>query len=95
MVQILKLPTAKWLTPDGNWIHEKGIKPDIEVPYPSYALLPYLNPSEEMKDGLLSSRVKSAEEMLEAIGYDPGEIDGLFDKETEEAVIELQKELGN
>ena len=31
----LKLTTAKWLTPDGNWIHEKGIEPDIEVPYPS------------------------------------------------------------
>ena len=89
----LKITTAKWLTPDGNWIHEKGIKPDVEVPYPSYALLPYLNPGEEMKDGLLSSTVKTAEEMLEAIGYNPGEVDGLFDQETEEAVIKLQKDL--
>ena len=22
---------AKWLTPQGNWVHKKGIKPDIEV----------------------------------------------------------------
>ena len=26
-----KITTKKWLTPKGNWIHEKGIKPDIEV----------------------------------------------------------------
>jgi len=24
----IKLTTAKWLTPNGNWIHEKGIEPD-------------------------------------------------------------------
>jgi carboxyl-terminal processing protease len=89
----LKITTAKWLTPDGNWIHEKGIKPDFEVPYPSYAMLPYLNPGDEMKEGLLSSTVKTAEEMLKAVGYNPGEVDGLFDKVTEEAVIELQKDL--
>ena len=46
-----------------------------------------------MKEGLLSSTVKTAEEMLEAIGYNPGEVDGLFDKDTEEAVIKLQKDL--
>lgn len=26
-----KLTTKKWLTPNGNWIHEKGINPDYEV----------------------------------------------------------------
>lgn len=89
----LKLTTAKWLTPDGNWIHEKGIAPDVEVPYPSYAMLPFLDPALEMKDGLLSPAVKSAEEMLEAVGFDPGEVDGLYDGKTAEAVKRLQKEL--
>ena len=27
----LKLTTEKWLTPDGNWIHKKGITPDVEA----------------------------------------------------------------
>ena len=89
----LKLTTAKWLTPDGNWIHEVGIEPDIEVPYPSYALLPFLDPSMEMKEGMVSPAVKTAEEMLSAVGYDPGEIDGLFDQMTATAVSELQKAL--
>ncbi|MCG3088812.1 S41 family peptidase [Sporosarcina cyprini] len=89
----LKLTTAKWLTPDGNWIHNKGIEPDIEVPYPSYASLPYLDPSEEMKTGMVSPVIQSAEEMLEAVGYNPGEVDGLFDSKTEQAVQQLQKDL--
>lgn len=89
----LKLTTAKWLTPDGNWIHKVGIQPDIEVPYPSYAMLPYLDPSLEMKEGMLSSPIKSAEEMLEAVGYAAGEVDGLFDEATVKAVKTLQEDL--
>lgn len=89
----LKLTTAKWLTPNGNWIHEKGIEPDIEVPYPSYAMLPYIDPSMEMKTGMVSPSIKAAEEMLSAIGYDPGDIDGLYDEHTEAAVKSLQKKL--
>ena len=27
----LHITVAKWLTPKGNWIHGKGIKPDVEV----------------------------------------------------------------
>lgn len=26
-----KITTKKWLTPNGNWIHEKGVNPDFEV----------------------------------------------------------------
>ncbi|GEN82638.1 peptidase S41 [Sporosarcina luteola] len=89
----LKLTTAKWLTPDGNWIHEKGIEPDIEVQYPSYATLPFLDPTVEMKEGMVSPAIKTAEEMLDAVGYDPGEIDGLYDQKTEEAIKSLQKSL--
>ncbi len=27
----LHITTAKWLTPKGNWVHEAGLKPDIEI----------------------------------------------------------------
>lgn len=27
----IHITTAKWLTPDGNWIHNKGLTPDIKV----------------------------------------------------------------
>lgn len=89
----LKLTTAKWLTPNGNWIHEKGIKPDYEVPYPDYAMLPFLDPSMEMEEGLVSKAVESAERMLEVVGYNPGPVDGLYDAETKAAVQKLQQDL--
>ncbi|WP_019412640.1 S41 family peptidase [Paenisporosarcina sp. TG20] len=88
----MKFTTAKWLTPEGNWIHEKGIAPNVKVEYPSYSKLPYLDSSVEMKVGVLSDQVKTAEAMLTAIGIDPGKVDGLFDEQTEVAVKQLQKE---
>ncbi|MFJ7730672.1 S41 family peptidase [Lysinibacillus sp. NPDC097231] len=86
----LKFTTGKWLTPNGNWINEKGIEPDAKVPYPSYASLPYLDPSLEMKEGVQSDSVKAAQQMLEVLGYEPGEADGIFDRYTERAVKKLQ-----
>ncbi len=88
----MKYTTAKWLTPDGNWIHEKGIAPNVKVEYPPYSQLPYLDPAIELKNGVLSDQVKSAEEMLSAIGIDPGKVDGLFDDQTEAAVKQVQTE---
>ena len=32
----LKYTIAKWLTPDQNWVHKKGVQPDIKVTYPPY-----------------------------------------------------------
>lgn len=87
----MKFTTAKWLTPNGNWIHKKGIKPDVLVKLPDYANLSYLSPDNELKLDSLSEEVKNAEKMLEALGYHPGKVDGFFDEETAEAVKEFQK----
>src|SRR5699024_7964437 len=32
----LKLTNAKWLSPEGNWINEKGVEPDVEQAQPDY-----------------------------------------------------------
>ncbi|MTD29769.1 S41 family peptidase [Planomicrobium sp. YIM 101495] len=88
----LKFTTAKWLTPDGNWIHEEGIKPDVEVAYPDYMFLSILDTSLEMKQGALSAQVRTAEQMLEAVGYEVGEVDGSFDEAMTEAVKKFQED---
>jgi C-terminal peptidase (prc) len=87
----LKFTIAKWLTPDGNWIHEKGIQPDYKVNYPSYASLPYISTDKTLKEGSLSDQVKVAEKMLKAVGYNPGKIDGLYDAATTLAVQQFQQ----
>ncbi|MEH6942648.1 S41 family peptidase [Bacillus sp. JJ722] len=89
----IKYTTGKWLTPNGTWIHKKGIEPDVKVALPSYAHLTYISPEKELKVGTSSAETKVAEEMLEAVGYKPGKVDGIFDESTKAAVIQLQKDV--
>lgn len=88
----LKFTMAKWLTPDGNWIHKKGIKPDYAVSLPSYASLQIINPDTELKLSSASTNVKTAQKMLKALGYDPGRSDGFFDMKTQQAVKDFQRD---
>lgn len=88
----LKYTMAKWLTPKGNWIHEKGIEPDYKVPMPEYAELTYINPESELKEETVSSEVNAAEEMLSVLGYHPGKVDSHYDSETASAVQAFQKD---
>lgn len=88
----IKITTAKWLTPDGNWIHDTGILPDHVVEYPSYAMLPPLDTTVTLKTNQSSDAVKTAEEMLQAVGYDVGEVDGNFDEQLNTAVKKFQSD---
>lgn len=88
----MKYTTEKWLTPEGNWIHEKGIVPDYEVAMPEYANISYVDPEQELKLSVASTQVKAAQQMLKALGIDPGREDGYFDEATQKAVIEFQKQ---
>lgn len=88
----LKYTTGKWLTPNGNWINEKGITPDEVVEYPEYATVSYINPETEFQVGNVSASVNSAEQMLNALGYNVGTIDNEFDDATKAAVESFQKD---
>jgi carboxyl-terminal processing protease len=87
----LKFTMAKWLTPNGNWIHKKGLKPDYPVSLPDYANLTMIDPDKELKLSTVSTDVKTAQIMLKSIGFDPGREDGFFDDKTQNAVIAFQK----
>jgi carboxyl-terminal processing protease len=88
----MKYTTEKWLTPEGNWIHEKGIVPDFEVAMPEYANIAYVDPEQELKLSVASTQVKAAQQMLKALGIDSGREDGYFDEATQKAVLEFQKQ---
>ncbi|MGE7024503.1 S41 family peptidase [Solibacillus cecembensis] len=87
----LKFTTGKWLTPKGNWINEKGIKPDVEVKYPDYATLSYIDPKQKYEVGSENAVITSAERILEVLGYTPGTVDNVFDEETEDALKQFQE----
>ncbi|WML47863.1 S41 family peptidase [Neobacillus sp. PS3-34] len=88
----LKFTMAKWLTPNGSWIHKKGIKPDYPVALPEYANLSVIDPEKGLQLSTSSNDVKTAQKMLKAIGYNPGREDGFFDENTKAAVIKFQKD---
>ncbi|MEK4028002.1 MULTISPECIES: S41 family peptidase [Bacillaceae] len=90
----LKLTTHKWLTPNGNWIHKKGIRPDIEVRQPDYFYAHPLQVSQPLIREMNNDNVKSAQMMLAGLGYAPGRTDGYFSVETEKAVRALQVQAG-
>ena len=57
----IKLTIAQYFTPKGNYIHEKGIEPDIKVEMEELlALKGYANDSEEAR----KNREKEVEEIL-------------------------------
>lgn len=87
----IKYTMAKWLTPNGNWIHKKGLQPDYPVALPAYANVTVIDPSKELKPDTFSNDIKSAQIMLDAIGYHPGREDGFYDDKTRDAVLAFQK----
>jgi carboxyl-terminal processing protease len=87
----IKLTLYKWLTPDGHWIHKKGVKPDVEVKQPDYFHVSPLHIEKELAFDMNNEQVKNAQQMLKGLGFDPGRTDGYFSKETESAVKAFQK----
>ncbi|WP_151733798.1 S41 family peptidase ['Paenibacillus yunnanensis' Narsing Rao et al. 2020] len=87
---LLKITIAKWLTPDGTWIHGKGIEPDIAVAQPDYFAVAPINKSNTLQFNMNSTDVKNAQVMLEGLGYKPGRKDGYFDTATKNAVKKFQ-----
>lgn len=86
----IKLTMAKWLTPDGNWIHGKGIAPTIEIKQPAYFHASALQLDETLVKDMNNEKVKIAQELLIGLGYGTGRMDGYFDDQTEKAVRAFQ-----
>ncbi|MBS4174111.1 S41 family peptidase [Bacillus sp. FJAT-49736] len=88
----IKLTMYKWLTPDGNWIHQKGIEPNIEVKQPEYFYVNPLTVDHSLKLDANNEQVKLAQQILSGLGYGPGREDGYFDSQTERAVKAFQNQ---
>ena len=87
----IKLTFYKWLTPDGDWIHKKGIKPTIPVHQESYYTLQPLVITKTLQKDMNNKQVKTLQQMLDGVGYAPGRTDGYFNGKTEKAVKAFQR----
>ncbi|WHY66328.1 S41 family peptidase [Neobacillus sp. SuZ13] len=86
----IKLTLFKWLTPDGNWIHKKGIEPDVAIKQPAIFATHPIQVEEILEEDMNNEQVKNAQEVLAGLGFAPGRTDGYFSKETAMAVKGFQ-----
>jgi carboxyl-terminal processing protease len=87
----LKLTINKWLTPNGTWIHKKGIAPDIQVEEPAYFNVMPLSKKMTLKYDMNSEDVRNMQLMLEGLDFNPERKDGYYDAKTGLAVKAFQK----
>lgn len=91
---LLKMTIAKWLTPKGNWIHEKGIQPNKAIAPPELYTVARIAYKLPLAKDTISEQNRSAQIMLNGLGFETGRADGYFDDKTEQAVIQFQKKHG-
>lgn len=87
---VLSLTEAQWKTPGGTWINKTGVSPDFAVKLPAYTQLRPLAIGTDMKVGSYGEDVKTLQQMLKVLGYTPTGQEGLFDKQTAEAMRKFQ-----
>lgn len=87
----IKLTLYKWLTPNGNWIHQKGVEPTVAVEQPDYFKTPPLQVNTPLKEDMNNEQVQIAQLLLSGIGFETGRSDGYFDEKTSLAVKAFQQ----
>lgn len=90
----VKLTIAKWLTPDGDTIHESGIAPDVEVEQPRIFEATSIPKDRTLTFDMAGDEVKNVQLILEGLGFDPGRTDGYFSDGTKRAVSAFQQASG-
>jgi len=85
----IKLTVAKWLTPKGQWINHKGLTPTDKVAYPAAAKITMIQKS-SLKAGDSGSDVRSLQQMLAALKFNPGSVNGDYNAATASAVKAFQ-----
>ena len=93
----IKLTVAEYILPSGEKVNGKGIKPDIKikneyVPLVGEEFLP-IKFEAKYKVGDSGDGVKAIEQRLDALGYQVGEIDGVFDEALELATYTFQADM--
>lgn len=90
----IKLTLYKWLTPDGNWIHKKGVEPTYEVKQPQLYETHPIQVEKTLKTDMNNDQVRNAQFILKSLGYAPGREDGYYSAATATAVRAFQHATG-
>src|SRR5699024_5245133 len=89
---MIKLTFFKWLSPEGNWINEKGVKPTVEIKQPDYYYSNLIKVDKPFKLDESDDNIETAQIILNGLGYNLDRKDDYFDKDTVSTVQEFQSE---
>ncbi len=89
----VKITSARWLTPNKQWIQDHGIRPTYEVEQVSYQGLSYINGFETIEYDHVGEGIKRVQLLLNCLGYETRS-DGYFDTNTLNAVKDYQTKKG-
>ncbi|MCD5003338.1 S41 family peptidase [Enterococcus saccharolyticus] len=84
----IKMTVQKWLTPNEEWVNEKGLEPTIKADFPEYAYFPPLPKDRTLKKGDESETISNLNIFLNALGYET--TGNTFNDTTEEAIRDFQ-----
>ncbi|OWZ83716.1 S41 family peptidase [Natranaerobius trueperi] len=87
----LRYTMAKYQTPDGREIDEKGLTPDVKVDPPAIIELTRKPISTDLGIGDEGEKVKTLQEILTELGYFDDEISGYFGENTKVALEAFQQ----
>ncbi|MHC5268026.1 S41 family peptidase [Enterococcus sp. LJL98] len=87
----LKMTMQKWLTPNGNWLNEVGLSPDVRVDFPDYAYLPTLVQNNTLQLGDTNEQAEQLNQFLVALGY-LEKVGDTFTNQTSDAIEAFQEE---
>ncbi len=92
----VKYTYAKWLLPDGTWINNTGLTPDIEIHADGlndfYNIL--FSDGEILTLDSVDAKTMEAQRMLKQLGYDVTRQDGYFDTQTQNALMAFEQDHG-
>lgn len=90
----LKITMAKWLSPSGQSVNEKGIEPDFEVRLPEIFYSEYVNLEEHViGNDQVHEAVAYVQKGLHYLNYHDGRIDGYYDNATKTSLSNYLKDL--
>ena len=88
---LVKLTVYKWLLPDGAWVQNEGLTPDVPARQDEYWLAYKLPRDRVLKRDDTGEEVKNLQMILEGVGFAADRKDGYFSEGTEQALKAYQE----
>lgn len=87
---LVKLTVSKWLLPDGTWVNEQGVTPDILIAQADYYSAYRLPKEKSLQYDELGEAIRNLQVILGGVGYPADRKDGYYSEQTREAVKAFQ-----